>query len=116
MSWRIYATNYTNICPMKKRVYNFESEVWLWPSEISAWHMVSVPREMSAKILASYAGLTRGFGSLRVEAQIGKTKWNTSIFPERKTAEFVLPLKAQVRRKEGIFVKDHIKVCITISV
>jgi hypothetical protein len=44
----------------------------------------------------------RGWGSVPVVATIGGTTWKTSIFPDKKAGSFVLPLKAEVRKAEGI--------------
>ena len=51
----------------------------------------------------------RGFGSIPVKAQIGKTEWKTSIFPT-KEGTYLLPVKAIVRNKEGINIGDVLVV------
>ena len=38
----------------------------------------------------------------------GKTTWKTSIFPDKKSGTYLLPLKADVRRREGIGAGDRI--------
>jgi hypothetical protein len=55
----------------------------------------------------------RGFGSIRVRAQIGKTGWSTSIFPV-KDGTYLLPVKATVRQKEGIEIGDSVSVRLTL--
>ena len=83
--------------------YQFEvsAEVWLYAGE-AAWHFVTLPEAMAETIHERFEGLKRGWGSLRVEVTIGETSWQTSIFPDKKRGSFLLPLKAQVRKKEGI--------------
>jgi hypothetical protein len=44
----------------------------------------------------------RGFGSVRVRAALGSSSWETSVFPEPGTAIYLLPLKAEIRRREGL--------------
>lgn len=55
----------------------------------------------------------RGFGSVRVEITIGKTTWRSSIFPE-KSGTYVLPLKAEVRKKENLRAGQTVQVKLTI--
>jgi hypothetical protein len=92
----------------------FKTKVWLYPGVKVAWHFVSVPKEFSAEIKTKFGKSTRGWGSLPVEVSIGKTIWNTSIFPDKKSASYILPLKAKVRRGEKIFNGDTISVSITL--
>ncbi len=41
-----------------------------------------------------------GFGSVRVHVELGSSTWETSVFPEPGTSNYLLPLKAEVRRRE----------------
>jgi hypothetical protein len=43
-----------------------------------------------------------GFGSVRVDVTIGSTSWSTSVFPSKDAGAYVLPVKAPVRRAEGL--------------
>jgi hypothetical protein len=43
-----------------------------------------------------------GFGSVYVDATIGRTTWQTSIFPDSARGTYLLPVKAPVRRAEGL--------------
>ena len=100
---------------MKSR-YKFESEVWLYPSETAAWHMTSVPKEVSEEIKKNFGKVERGWGSLRVSAKAGKTTWPTSIFWDKRSGVYILPLKAAVRKKEGIMQGEHINVDLSIII
>lgn len=102
---------------MEESVYEFRGRVWLWKSdpsidsgEGSGWHFVSVDRRTSGQIEREYPWPWRGFGSIPVEVLIGKTKWRTSIFPDKKKGKFLLPLKRQVRAAEGISAGDEVLV------
>jgi len=46
-------------------------------------------------------GKRRGFGSVKVTAQIGDTRWQTSLFPQ-KSGGWFLPVKKPVRLAEGL--------------
>jgi hypothetical protein len=57
-----------------------------------------------------------GFGSVRVRAEIGGVAWSTSVFPDSRSQSFLLPVKAEVRRKAGVTAGDHIVVQIALSI
>ena len=44
----------------------------------------------------------RGFGAVRVRARIGGTQWNTSCFPNKMRGGRLLPVKAAIRKAEGL--------------
>lgn len=88
--------------------YKVRGKVWLWPGEQGAWHFVHVDKKTSETIKAKHTRVRRGFGSVRVIATIGKTSWKTSIFPDSRSGTYLLPLKAAVRRAEGLSEGDTI--------
>jgi hypothetical protein len=57
----------------------------------------------------------KAFGSLRVSATIGETRWDTSIFFDTKAGAFVLPVKADVRRKESLNLGDSVTCSIALE-
>jgi hypothetical protein len=58
-------------------------------------------------------GMARGFGSLKVTARIGETSWQTSVFPSRE-AGWMLPVKAAVRKAEGIVEGDEVALTLEV--
>lgn len=87
--------------------------MYLWQGD-AAWHFVDVPVDLSEDIKEMTAGMRGGFGSVKVEVRIGETRWSTSLFPSKKKNCFILPVKAAVRKAEGINVGDQITVGVTI--
>lgn len=79
----------------------FRARIWLYEGA-SAWHFVTLPKPLSARIKSVAAGRNKAFGTVRVEASIGDTRWRTSIFPDNKLAAYVLPIKATVRKREQL--------------
>ena len=80
-------------------------KVWQWrPQEgaASGWHFLTIEGPVAAEIRYAALGRSGGFGSIRVTATIGTTRWQTSLFPHKESGGFLLPLKAEVRRREGI--------------
>ncbi|OCW58790.1 DUF1905 domain-containing protein [Hoeflea olei] len=89
--------------------YRFEAELWLYPGEKAAWHFITVPENVSRQI-RFFAGKTNGFGSVRVTVRIGGSRWATSLFPDRKSGCFFLPVKAAVRKAEALHTGDRAQV------
>lgn len=87
--------------------------LWLWTGENGSWHFISVPEELSGEIRAHAMLALRGFGSVKVEARIGDVAWRTSVFPV-KSGGYILPVKAEVRRKAGIAAGDKVTVEIAL--
>ena len=69
-------------------------KVWLYQG-MAGWHFVNLPRKKSKEIKNLFGGMAGGWGSLPVIVTIGKTSWKTSIFPDKKTATYLLPLKQE---------------------
>ena len=81
-----------------------------------SWHFVTLPKKQSDTIKKTFGALKRGWGSLPITVTIGKTSWNTSIFPDKKAGSYLLPLKVDVRKKEGIHVGSMITFLLEIRV
>jgi hypothetical protein len=92
----------------------FTAELWMYQGK-SAWFFVTLPRDESQKIQFFAASPRRGFGSVRVTAQIGGTEWQTSIFPDSKSKSYVLPVKAAVRKKESLAAGKPVAVTLTMA-
>ncbi len=90
----------------------FSGEVWEWRGP-SPFFFVSVPEEESAQLQAASALVTYGWGMIPVDAQIGSTRWTTSLFP--KDGGYVVPLKDAVRRAESIDVGVTVNVRLEVS-
>lgn len=93
--------------------YEFSAEVWLYPGA-AAWHFITLTVEDSAEIREHSGAMARGFGSLPVRVAVGNTTWETSIFPDRKANAYLLPLKAEVRKREGIAEGDLVTVRLEV--
>ena len=100
---------------MKDTHYSFSSTVWLYPG-MAGWHFITIPEDVSEEIQDRFGDQKRGWGSLPVEVTIGTTTWKTSIFPDTKTKAYVLPIKAEVRKKEGITADTSVTLLLEIRV
>jgi hypothetical protein len=81
--------------------YAFTAELWEHDGP-GAWHFVSVPEAIADEIEEVHGARAAGFGSIRVDVVVGSTSWSTSIFPDKKRATYVLPVKKAVRTAEGL--------------
>lgn len=81
---------------------------------MSAWYFVGIPKSNSQEIRKVYQSFSKGFGSIPVEITLGSTIWTTSIFPDRKSGTYLLPLKASVRKKEDVLSGDMISFSVKI--
>lgn len=91
----------------------FTAEVWRYPGN-AAWHFVTLPSECAEEIRARTDGMRRGFGSVRVRVTIGGSTWDTSVFPDKATGSFVLPVKKAVRRSELLEDGDPAEVALAL--
>jgi hypothetical protein len=98
----------------KGKVYRVTAKVWLYPGESANWHFITIPKPTSKEMKETHGAHARGWGSLPVSVTMGETTWTTSIFPDAQSGTYLLPLKAQVRRKEGLFEGDTVTLTCTI--
>lgn len=98
---------------MRSRSYTVHSEIVPYPG-MAGWHFVPIPKAQSLDISAAHGSRARGWGSLPVSATIGATRWDTSIFPDKKSGCYLLPLKMQVRNREGLHAGEMVKVVLAM--
>lgn len=95
--------------------YRLRGKVLLYDGQ-AAWHFFVLPKGPAREIRMMLGGGSgRGWGSVPVTATIGGTTWRTSIFPDRKAGSYLLPLKAQVRKAEGLVEGHMIEVLLDIE-
>jgi hypothetical protein len=87
-------------------------EVWFWRGP-SPYHFVTVPEAESARLRAASARVTYGWGMIPAQAQIGSTRWTTSLFP--KDGGYLVPLKDRVRDAEQIDLGDTVTVRLAVD-
>jgi hypothetical protein len=96
-------------------IVEFIAELWLWDARRDdTWVFVSLPQDESDDIRDLVGAHSRGFGSVRVRVTIGRTSWQTSIFPSADGGPYALPLKKAVRRSEKLDVGDTASVTVEL--
>ncbi len=90
--------------------------LWRWTSSTGtgAWHFLTIDGA-AGEALSATALMRRleksigGFGSLKVTATIGDSTFRTSLFPSKELG-WLLPVKASVRKAEGVSEGDVVEV------
>jgi hypothetical protein len=90
----------------------FSGEVWFWKGP-APWYFVTVPEDECGELEATSAFVSYGWGMIPVAAQIGETEWTTSLFP--KDGQYIVPVKAWVRKAEGLDVGDTVTVRLAVD-
>lgn len=96
-------------------VYTFNAKLWRWSGGKAAWYFLDLPAKVSREVRLVDAGPRRtGFGSLRVEVTLGSSTWQTSIFPSAPRKTYLLPVKAEVRKQEGLIEGRATRVTLVV--
>jgi len=70
-------------------------------------------RIVAEKLAAQAAGVKLRFGSFKVMATIGATRWESALYPQ-KDGTWFLPLRKPVRLAEGLAEGDSVTVRIEV--
>ncbi|WP_271438259.1 DUF1905 domain-containing protein [Pontixanthobacter luteolus] len=87
-----------------------------WQGERGTYHLVAITGEdaqaiaMHERLLRLELGARRGFGSVKVFASIGDTRWKSSVFPQSKSSEWILLVSKKVLRAEELAEGDTVMV------
>ena len=93
---------------MASTLITVTSLLWIWKGEAAGrWYFITVPEEQSDEIRAHAFGNPRGFGSVKVEAHIDEVVWLNG-------GGYLLPVKAEVRRKANLAAGDEVTVRIEL--
>ena len=94
---------------MLKKNFKIKAKVWRWPGDV-AWHFVNIDTKLSEEIRAVHK---KGF--VYVTATVGKTTWDTALFPHKLSKSYLLSVKAAVRKKEDIWEGDMVEIRFKIQ-
>ncbi len=94
--------------------------LWRWTTPLApaAWFFVTIDGAAGealsgTSIMRRLKGASRGFGSLKVVATIGGSTFKTSVFPSKELG-WLLPIKATVRKAEGLGEGDAVEVVLEV--
>lgn len=93
--------------------YSFRARVWKYKGT-AGWHFVTLPKMLSKKIRRNHGLSEEGWGRLKATAKTGTSKWDTAIWFDTRAGSYLLPLKAAVRKGEGIKTDAQISVVLKL--
>jgi len=81
--------------------YTFTSTIWQHSSP-GGWHFIALPNDMASEIRSLLKAQEEGWGRLKAVAKIGNSEWKTAIWFDTKKDTYLLPVKADIRKQEGL--------------
>jgi hypothetical protein len=92
----------------------FTASLWRWQGK-GAWYFTTVPIEQS-EILRELAPLIgKGWGSIPVVVTIESSSWKTSVFFDSKSKCYLLPIKAEIRKREKLVEASLVKIKLNVG-
>lgn len=93
--------------------FEFSAKVWQH-SVPNGWYFVSLPPEIATEIRENLKWQEEGWGRLKASAKIGNSQWETAIWFDTKLKTYLLPLRAEIRKKENIKADNDIRTIVWI--
>jgi len=98
--------------------FTVTTPVWLWKGD-SPWHFITIPAEIADEVREYrevHGVMRRGFGSVRIEARDRESgfTWNTSMFPDKESGGYLLPLKKEAREAMECEVGETVTLVISL--
>lgn len=91
--------------------YEFSEQTWQHNGS-SGRHFISLPKNIAKEIRQTLKKEEEGWGRLKAQAKTGSSEWKTFIWFDTKLDTYLLPLKAEVRKKEKISLGQNIHIAI----
>ncbi|MEZ4661862.1 MAG: DUF1905 domain-containing protein [Caldilineaceae bacterium] len=90
----------------------FAGEIWFWRGP-APWYFVTVPAEQCQELHAISSSVTYGWGMIPVTVQLGKSKWETALWP--KDGSYIVPIKTSVRKAEKVDEGDNVTIRLEVG-
>lgn len=91
-----------------------KAKIWIYPGD-AAWHFITLPKKEAKEIKKKFSWVKRGWGSIPITLVLGSSRWNTSIFPDKKSGGYIFPIKKEIRRNERVSAGDIIEFTLIIE-
>ena len=91
----------------------FTARLWEYQGE-APWVFVTLPVE-DGDVIKERVPDRGGFGSVKVAVVIGESEWSTSLFPDKGSGSFVMPVRKAIRDAEGLSIGDLAEITIVID-
>jgi hypothetical protein len=100
--------------------WTFTAPLWRWSAKQASadpgsWSFVTLPLDVADDLRDSLVLPPRGFGSVKVDVEVGQSRWSTSVFPDKDSGSYALPVKQAVRRAAGLEEGDPVTVTLRLA-
>ena len=92
-------------------IIEFNGKIIFWKGP-APWFFVTIPAKQSRELKAISSLVTYGWGVIPVHVRIGKTEFQTSLFP--KDGLYLVPIKVSVRKAENLEKGDKVTVRLEV--
>lgn len=89
----------------------FDGPIWFWKGP-APWYFVTVPEDVAQALKAISGTVTYGWGMIPVTVRIGGSEWTTSLWP--KDGSYIVPLKSNIRKAEGLDDGNIVTIELTV--
>lgn len=96
-----------------KIIFEFWAQLWQY-SGPNGWYFVSLPVDIAGEIRGNLKWQEEGWGRMKASVNIGQNQWDTSIWFDTKYNNYILPIKAIIRKNEGLKLSEDIHVMVGI--
>ena len=83
-------------------------------NDACGWHFISFPKKLAKEIRGNHKWQEEGWGRMKATVKIGNSEWKTSIWFDTKNDTYLLPVKAEIRRKEKIEIAQDVDVIVWV--
>ncbi|MBW8302151.1 MAG: DUF1905 domain-containing protein [Hydrogenophaga sp.] len=94
--------------------WEFEADLFEYGGK-GSWHFVTLPADVAFAIRCVTGNSRSGWGMVAVTAEIAGVAFRTSLFTEKASSSYLLPVKAAVRKAARLKTGDRINVRIALQ-
>lgn len=93
--------------------YDFSAQMWK-DSMPGGWVFISLPKPISNEIRKHLQFQEEGWGRMKASAIIQGIEWDTAIWYDKKMGTYLLPVRADIRKKGNLELGETLEVSVFI--
>ena len=98
---------------MGKIKYQFKTKMWRHNAP-GGWYFASIPENLSKEIRENLQWQEEGWGRMKATAKIKLVEWDSSIWFDTKNECYILPIKAEIRKKTQLELNREFEMIIWV--